>query len=256
MDFLQNFPDILKNFDNYHIQGKMLDNEVEKKLDYIYKKNLKYDFFSKNLISIDMIIKELIQNCIKAHIKRWIFKRYKLNPLEPLDYQKSLRILRHILYFIRIEELVNNIKDYDYYYDVYLSFHKKLLLLHIINEGNLLPIEEKRIRLKFQETFLVNNLYDFYLKYSDTQEGAGMGIAIIIMLLKQIGLDSRHFVIFNYQNNQSKQIFKTISRIYIPFDKNYLLPRKKFDIYLKNHSIKKEELREKIKKNLIYIPFI
>jgi hypothetical protein len=255
MNFLENFPDLLLFFENYHIQGKIFNSEIENQLKEVFEMNKKYPFFSKNQIIIEMIIKELIQNCIKAHLKRWILQRYKLNPHNPIDYQKCLRILKHILYFIRLEELSKNFKDYEYYYDVFLSFNHKLLILHIVNEGNLFPPEEQRIRNKFQERIDSNNLYDYYLKYGDTEEGSGMGIAMIIMLLKKLGYDARHFVIFNYTDNVFNT-YKTVSRVYIPFDLNYQLPRKKFDIYINNSNITKEELREKIQEKKIYLPFI
>ena len=255
MNFLENYPDIIQFFDNFHVRGNLLNDELEEKLKEIYKKNIKYDFFAKNIISIDMIIKELIQNCIKAHIKRWIINRYKLNPLDDLDYQKLLRILKHILYFLRVEELVNLSEDFNYHFDVYLSFHPKLLLIHILNEGKLFPEEEKRIRLKFLESILEDNLYNYYLKHSDSQEGAGMGIAIINIILKQIGLASRNFVIFNFKDPH-QEIHKTVSRIYIPLDKSYQLPRYKFEIYLKHHYITPEELRNRIRQKEIYIPFL
>lgn len=257
MYYLDYLPDVKKYFKNFHIQGQILNNDIEKKLKRIYKKSFTCNFLKLNIIPIDMIIKELIQNAIKAHIKRWIIKRYQLNPHDQIDYIKVLRILKHILYFVSIEEFLFKISDFDYKFDVLLSIHENVLLIHVINEGKLLSWEEERIRKKFQESYHIKNLYDYYLNYSDTQEGAGMGIAIIMILLRQIGIDDRNFVIFNLSDQSKNQnIEKTISRLYIPLNSSYLTPRKKFEIYKEIHSISGDNLRDLIINNKIYIPFL
>lgn len=252
MDFLDSFPDIQKFFKNYKIISKVFNDELDKNLNSIYEENFHYEFFIKNLIPIDAIIKELIQNAMKANIKRWILKRYNLNPLNEIDYKKSLRIFKHILYFVKTEEFEKKIPDFDYFFYIYLSFHPDVLIIHILNEGQLLPKEEERIRKKFIESQKVNNVYDYYSRFSDTEEGAGMGIAIIVMLLRQIGLDHRNFLIFNFSNQDKNFI---VSRMYIPFQKDYQTPRQKFDNILKDYNISKEEFRKKIQEGLLYLPF-
>ncbi|MFN3605251.1 MAG: hypothetical protein ACK4UJ_11140 [Leptonema sp. (in: bacteria)] len=251
--FFQYYPDIKKFFDNFQITAKVYNNKLEKKLNSIYEKNLHYEFFTKNLIVIDAIIKELVQNAMKANIKRWVIKRYALNPLNEIDYKKSLRIFKHILYFIKIEEFEKKISDFDFYFCIYFSFHSKVLILHVLNEGYLFPQEEARIRKKFLESREIKNVYDYYSHFSDTEEGAGMGIAMIVMLLKQIGLDHRNFLIFNTNYQEKNWI---VSRVFIPMDLNYKIPRKKFEILLKNSNENSESLRKKIQNQTLYIPFL
>lgn len=249
------YPDIKKYFKNFHIRGKILNSEIEETLKKIYQHSFDNDFLKFNIIPMDMIIKELIQNAIKAHIKRWIIKHYELNPENQMDYIKVLRILKHILYFTSMEEFLSKVSDFHYQFDIFLSIHKNVLLIHVINEGALLIWEEERIRKKFQETCYIKNLYDYYLNYSDTQEGAGMGIAIIIILLRQIGISDRNFVIFNLMDSNHLKVEKTVSRIYIPLSTDYITTRKKFEIFQNTHAISKEYLRKLIKDNRIYIPF-
>ncbi len=253
MDFLLNYPDISIFFSNYKIEGTILNDRVVQDLQNIYSLYQDLDFLRKNTIAIDMIIKELIQNSIKANIKRWVLDRYKLNPENEQEYYKSLRILKHILYFIKVEDFEKKDLEFNYNFKVYLSFHPEMMIIHVLNQKSLFSIEEHRVRNKFKESEDLDTLYEYYLKFSDTEEGAGMGIAIINLLLKQIGLNSRNFSIFSFFDGRESY---TVSRVIIPFKNHKLLPRQKFDIYCQKQHIVPESLRELLNRKLIYISFL
>ncbi len=254
MDFLKDFPDIQKFFENYILLGKIYDQNLEKKIQDIYQKNHQYNFFRTHLISIDAIVKELLQNAFKANVKRWIIERYNLDPTKELDYKKLLRIFKHLLYFVKIEEFENKSMEFDYWFCLIFSFHPKVCMIHVLNEGSLLQREEERIRKKFMESRNIVSVYDYYSNYSDAEEGAGMGIAMIVTLLKQMGLEHRNFLIFNHQNQHGKDMI--VSRVYIPMDSKYLLPRKKFEILQKSSKESVESIRQKIQSKHLYIPFL
>ncbi|MCS7206184.1 MAG: hypothetical protein NZ853_10850 [Leptospiraceae bacterium] len=253
MNFLDLYPDLKFFFKNIHIQGKVLTPQIDQQLKEIYENELSKRISAAQLISIDMMLKELIQNSIKANIKKWIIQRYKLNPNDKNDYKKALRILKHILYFVKIEDFETKIDDFDNYFEVFLSFDDKVLIIHVLNEGILLQEEEKRIRRKFRESKQDLNIYDYYLQKSDTEEGAGMGILIVIMILKQLGFSERHFAIFCVK--EGVHFVKTVSRLYIPFKNNYSLPRQRFSEYCERFSIKPHVLRKKIHSKKIYLRF-
>lgn len=253
MNFLQHYPDIQKFFKNYTLCEKVYDENLEKKIQTIYQENQHLSFFRKHLISIDTIIKELLQNAFKANVKRWIIERYNLDPTKETDYNKLLRIFKHLLYFVKVEEFKTKLPEFNYYFYIILSFHPKVCIIHVLNEGSLLQREEERIRKKFIESKQIVSVYDYYSNFSDIEEGAGMGIALIVMLLKQMGLKDRNFLIFNHKTLAEDMI---VSRIFLPMDSTYKLPREKFEILRKTSGESIESLREKLHKECLYIPFL
>ncbi|PKL11869.1 MAG: hypothetical protein CVV50_05120, partial [Spirochaetae bacterium HGW-Spirochaetae-6] len=58
------------------------------------------------------------------------------------------------------------------------------------------------------------DLLQFYLENADETEGAGMGLALVITLLKKVGIDPHLFRVIARPNY-------TLARIEIPFEPQY-----------------------------------
>ena len=91
-----------------------------------------------------------------------------------------------------------------------------------MNNSALTKREDERISAKFREGLKYDNIGELYMDMQDNQEGAGMGIALILMMLKSEGVDPHFFTIYSdYQN-------KTIAKITFPMTQNFQSDRNDF----------------------------
>ena len=82
------------------------------------------------------------------------------------------------------------------------------------------------------------DLVQFYMQQGDNTEGAGMGITLITILLRQAGVDPHCFTIYSNEYNE------TVSRLELPLDPNYIPKRQKNGQLLEAGKITLEELRK------------
>ena len=68
--------------------------------------------------------------------------------------------------------------------------------LSIINNVPLTSEEEERIQKKFEQIKGFDNIADAFTILQDSSEGAGLGIAMMIIMLKEMGLDPDQLKIF------------------------------------------------------------
>jgi hypothetical protein len=188
---------------------------------------------------IYLSIRELIQNATKACLKRIIFDDIKINPDSKEEYATGIKIFNRIIHSEEIVPYRIKLARNKYYYRIRIDYIQGAIIVQVINVFPLFPFEEYIIRQKFANIKSSSNLYDFYMRHSDLSEGAGMGIALISILLKNSGLNYRNFSIFNNQEG------KAVARIIVPVTENYRSPREEFLLKMKDTD-DIESLRNKV----------
>jgi hypothetical protein len=83
-----------------------------------------------------------------------------------------------------------------------------------------IKLEETRMREKMKKAMEYNDIAEFYMDNMDNTEGAGLGIALIMILMKNENLDPNLFRIVTKPT-------ETIARIEIPFNSDYVSFRNK-----------------------------
>jgi hypothetical protein len=192
-------------------------------------------------------VKEVILNAAKANIKRVVFKENNINPTNPDDYKKGISILREYTTEHKSLELLPKLKEYGY--DVVTTFYynEKVLNVKVKNRFVLYKFEEERIREKFSRAVKVRNLADYYMAYmgehtssedDEFQEASGLGIILVNVLLKSIGINPRHaFVIF------SNKYGETVAKLQIPFAKDFVPKREEYEQLIAAGKISPEDIR-------------
>jgi hypothetical protein len=131
--------------------------------------------------------KELVINATKANLKRVLYKELGLDITNPEDYDKGLTEFKGNLTEDKIMNYKPLFKKYDLPVTATFYFTKDVLNIKVKNNFPLLPIEEERIRDKFQKATSFSSLIDFFMEYGDSTEGAGMGITMVkLMRLCQV----------------------------------------------------------------------
>lgn len=160
-------------------------------------------------------IKELAVNGAKANIKRILFDEVKIDLENESDYRRGLEIFRDKLTDKFISEYAQKAKDRGLFVDVKFEYDDDKLIVEVLNNSALTKREDERVREKFRDGLKYDNIGELYMDMQDNSEGAGMGIALILMMLKSEGIDPHFFTIYSdYQH-------KTIAKITFPMTAHF-----------------------------------
>jgi hypothetical protein len=109
-------------------------------------------------------------------------------------------------------------RDHRLSVSIRFTHRKEGIVAEVINSATVTPIEEKRFREKLEKIMAYEDLMQFYMDHADDSEGAGMGLALIVNLMKSMGINPELFRIF-FQNDS------TVARMEIPFSKKSIPAR-------------------------------
>ena len=196
-------------------------------------------------------VRELVQNASKANLKRLLFDELNVDPADRQRYQQGMESFRARLVQQNIQSHVDLIREHGVYFDVVFHYSPAVLCVTVRNPFPLFAAEELRIREKFKQSAGADNLYEFYLRYGDQVEGAGMGIAMIQILLFQAGFPHRCLSIFSDPGRS-----QTVSRIILPLSPEYKSPRARFASEAAHRGIAPDQLREEMRQGLVRFPIL
>ncbi|MBM9500062.1 hypothetical protein JWG44_07345 [Leptospira sp. 201903071] len=201
----------------------VLTPKGEKKLKYIIQGILtRYDRLDLTEL-LYTSSKELIVNATKAAIKRILFKESKLDIESVEDYKRGMESFHNSLSDKKFPFYREKMKEHDLTIKVTFFFNQHRIVLKILNNFQLTDQEEKRVREKFRISRDFDNLFEFFMKFGDSTEGAGLGITMVEILVAQSGFDRHLFTIYS-----RKGISQTVARVEIPLREDYIPRRLKF----------------------------
>lgn len=158
--------------------------------------------------SLLTMVRELVVNALKANAKRIYFSKKKLDINNPLDYIKGGADFKEEIIgdfdFIR-GDIVNS----EYSVNLSIIPQEDRTVISIKNNAVILPVEQERINKRLSLAAKCENFGDIYDEVEDDSEGAGLGIVLIIMFLKSMGLKTSAFSITSSGDS-------TVSSITIP----------------------------------------
>ncbi|MDR1105624.1 MAG: HDOD domain-containing protein [Treponema sp.] len=155
-------------------------------------------------------VQELSVNAKKANTKRVYFNERGLDLSNPDDYKEGManfkeNTLGNIAHYLQLQ------KDQGLY--IKLIFQIKNNIIHIEVRNNVAVTKTELIRIhdKLARSRQYNNLEDALSQVLDDSEGAGLGLVILVLMLKKMGLDEDCFDITGTDK-------ETIARIVIPLE--------------------------------------
>lgn len=220
------------------LRSYMIRDSGEEKLEKILQALLLH--FDRRELSgpIHAAIRELVQNASKANLKRIVFNELGVNPYIEEEYQRGMDTFRRYLIKRQLIRYRHKIVEKDFHFNVRFKFNDRVLFISVTNRFPLHPTEDRRIRERFTHAQALDNLYDFYMNYGDTTEGAGMGIAMVELLLSQAGIHRHNFTIFTDHKQNC-----TVARMIIPLADDYISPRQQFAAEMERRGCTPEDLR-------------
>ena len=156
-------------------------------------------------------IQELAVNAKKANTKRVYFTERGLELSNPSDYKEGMAnfketTLSNIAHYLQIQ------KEKGLYIKVILQIKNNIIYIEVRNNVAITKTELIRIHDKLARSRKYNNLEDALTQVLDDSEGAGLGLVILVLMLKKMGLDEDCFDIIGTEK-------ETIARLIVPLEK-------------------------------------
>lgn len=166
-------------------------------------------------VALYSVIMELVGNAVKANLKRAFFREHKYSMDDPETYQAGLAAFKESHGTLKKEDYVGALEDLELVVSVEVDLDHQRLLAYVENTTILIAEEERRIRKKLGNAMDCAELSDFYMNYGDDVEGSGLGLAMIVFMIRQIGFDPRYFRVFHRGT-------RTIARLEFPLEADYV----------------------------------
>jgi putative nucleotidyltransferase with HDIG domain len=187
-----------------------LPHEVEVYIEQVVTEYLKQFDQEKLKDYIIYCVQELAVNAKKANTKRVYFTEHGLDVNNSEDYKLGMTnfkqdTLNDIAHYLKLQ------KDKGLYIKLILQSKKDTIYIEVRNNVAITKTELIRIHDKLARSRQYNSLEDALAHVLDDSEGAGLGLIIMVLMLKKMGLGEDSFDIVGTDK-------ETIARIIIPLE--------------------------------------
>jgi putative nucleotidyltransferase with HDIG domain len=188
--------------------------EIEIYIEHVLDSFLKHMNQTKLRDYIVYCVQELVGNAKKANTKRVYFSERGLDINNDGDYLLGMRdfkedTISNITHYLQLQ------KEKGLYIKIILQVKRNTIHIEIQNNVSANKMEQLRIQDKIARSRQFNTLEDALSQVLDDSEGAGLGLVILVLMLKKMGIDNDAFEIKSKEN-------LTIAKISIPLDKTML----------------------------------
>jgi len=210
------------------IKTYTLPHETEEYLEQVLAVFLK-EFGQDHLKDrIAYCLKELAVNGKKANTKRVYFQERNLDINNPTHYDEGMKNFKEET-LSKIDHYLEKQKDAGLYIKIVFHVHQKTFTISVKNNTEISRKEQMRVYDRIARSRAFESMEEALSTVIDDSEGAGLGIVILVLMLKKIGLDEDAFDI-DVENGE------TVARITLPFS----------DIHVENLDLLSEEIVREI----------
>jgi len=153
-------------------------------------------------------LRELAVNAKKANTKRVYFEIKGYDLKNPSEYEEGMRTfkadtLENISYYLQKQ------KERQYYIKITFQARGSNVVLEVRNNAEMTKTEYLRIQDKLAHSRKYNSLEEAMSQVLDASEGAGLGLVILVLMLKKMSLDEDCFEIHTDNG-------ETVAKITVP----------------------------------------
>jgi len=153
-------------------------------------------------------LRELAVNAKKANTKRVYFESRALNINDSEEYEEGMKLFKQDT-MDNISWYLTKQKEKGYYVKIVFQAKGATVILEVRNNVEINKKEYLRIHDKLARARKYTSLEEAMAQVLDSSEGAGLGLVILVLMLKKIGLDEECFDIWAEQG-------ETVARITVP----------------------------------------
>ncbi len=191
------------------IKTYKMNHETEEYLETILFHFLK-EFGQQELTpQISYCMRELAVNANKANTKRVFFDEQKLDISNEKDYQEGMASFKEAT-LSNINYYLDKQKDAGLYIKIVFHASGESLKLLIKNNVKISRKEQMRVYDRIARSRAFSSLEEAMGAVLDSSEGAGLGLVILVLMLKKLGLDEESFDI-------DVEGEETVAQLVIPF---------------------------------------
>lgn len=208
-------PDIVKTHTNILVRSSRMNRAFEKYVLGLITHilgELNQTHFVEMLYTIT---KELTINGIKANQKRVFFEDLGLDITNEEEYDRGIKEYAKKFSEKMADEYGKRCLARGVYIQLRFQYSREGLLVEVTNNTPVIKTEEIRMREKMKKSMGYNDIAEFYMDNMDNTEGAGLGIALIMILMKNEGVDPNLFRIKTHAD-------RTVARVEVPFSDSYI----------------------------------
>lgn len=191
------------------IKTYKLAHETEEYVDKVIGFFLKEIGYDQIASTISYCVKELAVNAKKANTKRVYFEEKNLDINDSKDYLEGMKDFK-IVTLENIEYYLEKQKDEGLYVKIILRTGINSMEISVHNNVEITKKEQMRIYDRIARSRAFKSMEEAFNTVLDSSEGAGLGIVILILMLKKIGLTEDAFELDIVDG-------ETVTKIVIPF---------------------------------------
>jgi len=132
-------------------------------------------------------VHELANNAKKANTKRVYFAEKELDLNIESEYWVGMRHFREDT-IANIDHYLPLLKATGLYIKIQFKLNRDTVMIAIRNNVRLTAIERRKIEEKIVRSRAYTDMAEAYASIEDTSEGAGLGIVMMIIMLRSLGL--------------------------------------------------------------------
>jgi putative nucleotidyltransferase with HDIG domain len=157
---------------------------------------------------VEYCVHELSSNAKKANTKRVYFTEQNLDINNPDQYKYGMinfkkDTLNNLPHYLQLQ------KNKGLYIKLNILYTNNSIQIEVCNNVSLAKIEAIRIHDKLARSRQFNSLEDAFSQVLDDSEGAGLGLVVLVLMLKKMGLGEDCFDISGAKT-------ETVARLVIP----------------------------------------
>lgn len=200
---------------DFYLQMFTLTSEAEAALiKCIYRFLQHYDliYLHNQIINI---VKELVNNAVKANLKRLYFKTKKLNINTTADYRLGMQTFKSDTYESDTDGHYAKLKRANLVVRVIFKTEDNYLYISVVNNVPILDLELEKINSRIKKAYQYQDISEAFDDVLDDSEGAGLGLIMALMIFKNIGMPPESFRVYrkNGLTIAAIAIPQTMSRI-------------------------------------------
>lgn len=169
--------------------------------------------------AVEIIIKELTMNAVKANFKKIFFAENSLEMENPEHYAEGMSRFHEIMDENVFVEYGIKARAAQLSVETSFDFNKDRVIVEIRNNAPMVGHEEKRARSKLEQGLACNDLMEFMMNGLDETEGAGAGLVLCMTTMRSVGVDPRLLSIYSDLETE------TVARVEIPLHDAYIPSR-------------------------------
>ncbi|TGK38620.1 histidine kinase [Leptospira gomenensis] len=219
-DLDQKLSELIQTRSRITVQSSRMNSKLEKYVLRIITEILTKVGQTRYIEMLYTITKEMSINGVKANQKRVFFEDEGLDIRNPVEYEKGMTAFKAKFSERMADEYGKRCLARGISVKLNITYTMDGLVVEVSNNTPVIEEEEERMREKMKKAMGYNDIAEFYMDNMDNTEGAGLGIALIMILLKSENIDPHLFRVMTREH-------ETIARVEIPFNENYVSMRSK-----------------------------